>query len=420
MHPHIAPRQTGTCVVTNRPRAVGWDESVVQESHSLLTQYLIEGLKRERTDLSQPGRVTVEEWFIHVQKQMVEHGLPEAWKWDVGLEGAWVIVEPEKQVDRTSKVPEGLRRTFKELAHMFRDGLVIPFLGAAAIPTVPLVEADQAEQEPLLDQALAHKLAEIAESLEDVPEPMQQYPLTILAQYRQTYMMGGRTQFYNELKRSYPQPIAPGPMHRLLVQQEKPLLVISSSYDTALEQVFDEQKKPYAVVTHISHTIDPENLGKVVVQYSDRDVPEIELSDRLGIDLDRYWVFYKIQGTFDLFIQGLRGREEIDSILISEEDYFSFLSRVSDQYRTIPTLFTRSFQLGIFLFCGYWMSDWNFRALVYILWQKRIMRQLEGYAVRHNATQMEARFWKGKNLDLITMQTGDFASALAEEMRIRI
>jgi hypothetical protein len=134
--------------------------------------------------------------------------------------------------------------------------------------------------------------------------------------------------------------------------------------------------------------------------------------------LDRWWVFYKIQGTFDLFVQGLRGREEIDSIIISEEDYFSFLSRLSDQHRTIPTIFNRTFQNGLFLFLGYWLTDWNFRTLVHILRPERKTRRIAGYAIRDNATDIEKQFWESKNVELIDMSEGDFVRHLAEGISI--
>jgi hypothetical protein len=402
----IALRQSGTYIISNRPRAVGWSMPTGEETHSLLTKYLIQGLATGAADLNGRGRVTVGEWFTYVQKQMADHGLPQPWKWEAGVEGTWVIARTAESAEASAVVrPASLRRTLKDLTRMFREGLVIPFLGSDAT----------------LERALIHKLAEVARELADVPESLHTYPLTVLAQYCQTRMPGGRPQFYIELKRCFPPSITPEPLYRLLAQQEKPLLVVTSAYDTALEQVFQEHNKPYAVVTHIAHAEDWDNLGKVVVQYSDRpDESEICLSDELRIDLERWWVFYKIQGTFDLFIQGRHGREEIDSILISEEDYFEFLGRLSDQHRTMPTLFNRPFQRRLFLFLGYWMSDWNVRTLVHILRQERNLRQVAGYAVRPNAADIEAQFWKRKNVEIVDMEVGNFSSSLAAEMGLRI
>lgn len=310
----LASRQAGTCIFSHRPGSAAWDV-VAGERYSPLTKYLIQGLGLDGAKPDAKGRVTVDRWFDYVQQQMMEHASTEPMRWDVGAEGRWVIVPTVEREGLFTVAPSGYyQRTFRDLSRMFRDGLVIPFLGAGAIPDIHLDDVEEAEQEPPLERALAYKLAELAQrELTDVPEHLEAYPLAMIAQYYQTFIFGGRPSFYNELKRCFPRS-APGPMHRLLVQQERPLLVITSSYDTTLEQVFDEQKKPYAVVTHISHALDPTNLGKVLVRYSERpDEPEIWLSDELSIDLERCWVFYKIQGAFKLFLQGLIGRE-LDSL----------------------------------------------------------------------------------------------------------
>ncbi|MCP4285517.1 MAG: hypothetical protein GY792_13850, partial [Gammaproteobacteria bacterium] len=183
------------------------------------------------------------------------------------------------------------------------------------------------------------------------------------------------------------------------------MLVVTACYDTLLEQMFQEQGKKYVVVTHISYADDEGSVGKVVVQYSDRpDEAEICLSDELSIDLDEWWVFYKIQGTFDLCLKGLGGKEEVDSIIISESDYVAFLSRLSDQHRTIPTLFMRPFQQRMFLFAGYYMSDWNFRTVAHILREDEKIRKIKGYAVRKGASGFEQHHWDSENVQVIDME----------------
>ncbi|GAK49221.1 hypothetical protein U14_00439 [Candidatus Moduliflexus flocculans] len=144
----------------------------------------------------------------------------------------------------------------------------------------------------------------------------------------------------------FSQDARPGPIHQFLVQQGKPLLVVTTTYDTLLEHVFREHGKPYAVVTHFAYAEDKNNLGKVAVQYSEHpEQTEIRPAEDVGIDLDARWVFYKVQGTFDLFTRGEDGREEVDSMMITEEDYIAWLSR-----RAIPTRFSRLFQKRPFLF----------------------------------------------------------------------
>jgi hypothetical protein len=203
------------------------------------------------------------------------------------------------------------------------------------------------------------------------------------------------------------------------VQQKKPMLVVTTWYDNLLEEVFREHGKKFAVVTHVAYDAKEEDLGKVLVQYSDQpDEVRIELSDELRIDLETYWVFYKIQGSFNLFRKGLGGREEIDSIVISEEDYVSFVSRVSDQHRTIPALFNLPFQQRMFLFLGCRMNDWNFRTLLHIFWREKRMQKEGGFTVRKEITEFEKKYWESKGIQIIDNTVAEFMDGLARELGI--
>ncbi|GAK56482.1 TIR protein [Candidatus Vecturithrix granuli] len=390
-----------------------------EPSASSLTQYLLEGLTTGKADLDQNGKVTVDEWYTYAQRQMVDRSLPEPLKWDPGTAGNWVVARtPGTSAQTAAMLPASLKRNYKYISDMFRDGSVIPFLGSEMVlPADPAAVAEASVNEPPLERELAQKMAEQAELL----QTGQCHPLTVMSQYYQMQVVGARPLFYKQLKKLYPQHVRPGAIHRFLAQQDQPMVVITASYDTLLEQVFREHGKPYAVVTHIAYAEDEGNLGKVAVSYSDRpDNAEIGLSDELSIDLEKWWVFYKIQGTFDLFVKGLAGKEELDSIVISEEDYVAWLSRLSDQHRTIPTLFQRVFQQRLFLFLGYRMCDWNFRTLVHILRKDEKIRKVNAYAVRQNATDFERSYWKSKNVQILDFETSEFIQGLAEEMNIQL
>lgn len=386
-----------------------------------LTQCLLEGLTTGNADLDNSGKVGIGEWFTYAQRQMVDRGEAAPLKFDAGVTGNWIVARMAESDDAIKVLPTSLKRNYKYLAEMFRDGNVIPFLGSGIVmeglPTPVRDEEERVIFETPLERELAQKIAERAEFLGG----LQHTPLPVISQYYQTHVIGARPLFYQQLKKLFPRDVRPGPIHRFLVQQERPMLVLTACYDTLLEQMFKEQGKPYAVVTHIAYSDDERNLGKVVVHYSDRpDETDLCLSDELSIDLSKWWVFYKIQGTFDLFIKGLGGQEEIDSIIISEEDYVSFLSRLSDQHRTIPTLFSRLFQQRIFLFLGYRMTAWNLRTIVHVLRREEKIRKIKGYAVRKNGDDFERQYWESKNVQIIDIEGVDFIKGLADEMDIII
>ncbi|MCP4400563.1 MAG: hypothetical protein GY801_25090, partial [bacterium] len=393
-----------------------------EELHSPLTKYLIEGLSSGKADLNESGKVTVEEWYTHLERQMTDLELPQPLRWHEGVDGNWIVARNAEDSEEAAKIlPAGLRRNYKYIGEMFRDGSVIPFLGSGIVmESLPPLAADADNEdfsETPLERDLAQRMAEQAEFLEEA----QRNPLTVISQHYQTNVIGARALFYKQLKKLFPQNVRPGPIHRFLVQQEKPMLVLTTCYDTLLEELFREQGKKFVVVTHIAYAEDEGTLGKVAVQYSDRpDEAEIGLSDELSIDLEEWWVFYKIQGSFDLFTKGLGGKEELDSIVISEEDYVTFLSRLGDQHRTVPTLFSRLFQQRMFLFLGYRMTDWNFRTVVHVLRKEEKIRKIKGYAVRHSAAGFERQYWESKNVQIIEMQVSEFVKDLAGEMGISV
>lgn len=393
-----------------------------EDARSPLTAALLDGILTGKADLDQSGKITVNEWFTYAQRQFSDRRLPAPLKWDDGAAGNWVVARAITASGQESKpLPTSLKRNYKYISEMFRDGSIIPFLGSEmALELVAPPDADGKTavfSDPPLERELAQRMAGQAELLQDAGCN----PLTVISQYYQMHVVGARPLFYRQLKKLFPQQLRPGRVHRFLAQQAKPMLVITASYDTLLEQVFREQGKPFAVVTHVAYAEDEGNLGKVVVQYSDRpESAEIGLSDELSIDLDRWWVFYKIQGTFDLFIKGLGGKEEVDSIVISEEDYIARFSRSSDQHRTLPTLFHRLFQQRQLLFLGYRMCDWNFRSLVHILRKDEKIRKVKGYAVRDNPPDFERFYWESMNVQLIECTASEFIHGLAAEMGLDV
>ena len=385
-----------------------------------ITPYLVEGLATREADLNQSGHVTVEKWATYLQRQLHDHDLPASLILAEEISGDWILAKTVDSTQTAAKgTPASLQRNYKYIGEMLRDGMVIPFLGSgivmeswpASLAKLPVVELSH---DPPLEWSLAR---EIAKEAEFPDESRCATPLTVISQYYQTHVVGDRLIFYKRLKHLFPRGIKAGPIHRFLAQQPRPLVMVTTCYDTLLEGVLQEYGKPFAIVTHLAYTDVEEHLGKVVVQYSDRPgQAEIGLSDELRIDLEQWWVIYKIQGTFDLFA----GKDELDSIVISEEDFVALLSRLGDQHRTIPALFNRLFQQKMFLFLGYRMTDWNFRMLVHILRAQERMRKVKGYAVRQGATEFERQYWESKNVQLINMTTAEFIQRLAAEMDVKI
>ena len=97
-----------------------------QESHSLLTKYLIEGITTGKADLDGSGKMTVDEWYTYLQRQMTDRGLSEPLRWNEGMAGAWVVsrisetlFEPQVNIDSKVVVKDKTIKTLFTIVSLF-------------------------------------------------------------------------------------------------------------------------------------------------------------------------------------------------------------------------------------------------------------------------------------------------------------
>ena len=378
------------------------------DTYSALTKYLIEGIKTGQADTHGRGTITIDHLYQYVTTKVraETHYAPR--RWDLNSQGelivAWTSGRPHEVSAATAPA---IRARYDAIIQMFKKGEVILFLGPG------VVEQNAADRPPAPEE-LAQRLARgmgFAANAE---------PLTLVSQ--KLHIVAGRGVVYDNLREIYrPQPYAYSPAltHRFLASLPHPLLILSTAYDTLLEEAFDHAGKPYALVTHILHAESEADRGKVIVQYStQKEKAQKCLSDELVIDLSQWSVIYKINGTFGLCDP--ESEEEIDSIVISEEDYIALIRLLDNPQTTIPNQLARQFKKRMFLFLGYRMSDWNFRAVVDVIHRKGNFRRIQPYAVRPEAVEFERLYWESKQVRLIETDLALFIRDLAEAMGIRL
>lgn len=295
------------------PCALAFLQEKQKGAVSGLTKQLVEGLRTGRADIEGTGMTRVEDWYQYAYGKLTAEYQQEPLKWDLNRKGDLILVQrqaPPAKVPAAAMsalpraTPAAVKARYDAIVQLFKKGEVIPFLGPE------LVHSNRSY--PPIHDELAQKLADSVGLSTDME------PLTLISQ--KIDMVVGRGVVYNNLRTLYqPEPYTyrPDLTHRFLARVEAPLLLVSTAYDTLLEEAFDEAGKPYATVTHILHADQDTDRGKVVVEYSDRK-GEVEkcLSEELVVDLKQWSVIYKIQGTFGLFDPD--SDEEIDSIVISE------------------------------------------------------------------------------------------------------
>lgn len=377
------------------------------ETYRTLTQHLIEGLRTGNADLDHCGSITMDQLYQYVFTSLLETDKPVPVKWDLSGKGRLILATSRHRLNNGIVSPTtAVRAHYDAIAQLFKKGDVIPFLG-------PGVVERALDPSPPIGRELAQRLADSA-GFGDSADP-----LTLISQ--KIHIVAGRGVLYDNLRDIYqPDPYVyrPAPIHLFLARLPHPLLMFSTTYDTLLEDAFDEMGKKYVVVTHILHADSPDR-GKVAFQYSDRkETVEKCLAQELVIDLSTWSVIYKLHGTFGLLDP--EADEEIDSIVIAEEDYLALVKLLDHPQSTIPNHLARQFKKRMFLFLGYGLSDWNCRAVVDVIEGKGNFRRIQPYAVHETATEFERLYWESKRVRLLQTDLHAFIRELADATGIDV
>lgn len=290
-----------------------------------------------------------------------------------------------------------------------RSGSAIPFLGAGA-SMVGCRKGDPAYLPSGSD--LARSLAKDAEfpSTNDAD-------LTDLSKVSSYYVdVSSRRLLRQELRSVFAdkkKKYCCNDLHRFLANIADNMMVVTTNYDTLLEQAFIEAGKPYDLVVYPA---DNEEYANAIFWWR-HGAADPELLKPQDIDIDdlgKTNVIYKMHGSV---------REEVgkwDSFVITEEDYIDFLSRMES---AVPSAFSAYFSSRSFLFLGYGLRDWNLRVLL-----KKIRKNVGESADKPNSSQptswamlldpsaFEQKLWGRRGVDLYDMKLEDFIAAMQERL----
>ena len=201
----------------------------------------------------------------------------------------------------------------------------------------------------------------------------------------------------------FSQPYAPLPIHTLLASATRPLLVVTTNYDSLIENAFDNAGKAFDLVIHTTDAM----MGKRIY-HRPHGAPAVEevLPHMLLIDLTKVSVIYKVHGSCD------RKDPRLDQYVITEDDYIDFLSRMLTN-AAIPGFCTEPFLRWPFLFVGYRLGDWNMRVVLNrISPEARVSQGIVSWAIERQPSPIEERFWLTRGVNLYTKAVDDFVNEL--------
>jgi len=282
----------------------------------------------------------------------------------------------------------------------FLDGQIIPFLGAGAslAARVPPGNAWAAAS------AFLPNGSELADHLakESGFPPGEARDLAKVAQY--FHVQAGRPLLHKELRKIFQRAYAPLPIHGLLASAQKPLLVVTTNYDSLIEQAFAFANKPYDLVIHTTDS----QIGERIYHRAHGEMTLNKVVPRkLLIDLGTRSVVYKIHGSCDA------ADPTKDQYVITEDDYIDFLSRMVKN-TAIPAFCAEPFQCWPFLFIGYRLGDWNMRVVLNrISPTVRLEQGIKSWAIERAPSALEERFWMTRGVNVYPKPIDDFVTELS-------
>jgi len=215
------------------------------------------------------------------------------------------------------------------------------------------------------------------------------------------------------------QDIPPTDVHRffaslppvLRAHQVPHQLLVTTSYDHALERAFEEAGEEFDVVSYIATGrgrghfchIRPDGSGTLIER------PNTYAAE---LDLDRRTVILKLHGGVEA-----GDEREWESFVVTEDDYIDYLAQ-ADVANVVPVSLAARLRRSHFLFLGYTMADWNLRVVLNRLWGDEPL-SYRSWAVQPAPKPLEREFWRRRDVDVLEAPLEAYAAGLGRYLDAR-
>jgi hypothetical protein len=242
---------------------------------------------------------------------------------------------------------------------------------------------------------------------------------------QQVYVTYGMPDLYLALRQILTADCRPGPVHRFLAALPQTLetlglekryqLIVSTNFDRALEQAFDDQREPYDLAVYMAdkgHFIHFPYEKTAPVQIA---VPNLYVDFPIGEEYElARTVIVKIHGAVDGHVGDFRWR---GNYVITQDHYIDYLSK-SPIESLVPVQVLDTLRQSHCLFLGYTVRDWNLRVFLKRIWAEgRIASQ--SWAVEPDPDALEREFWKTSSVDLYAADLAEYVGQLQERLTER-
>jgi DNA-binding SARP family transcriptional activator len=269
---------------------------------------------------------------------------------------------------------------------------------------------------PVLGADVADLTLRLAERFE---YPTNGGALPQVAQY--IAVMKGSGPLYDELHALLDPDLQPTVLHRffaalppLLRERGAPhQLIVTTSYDLALERAFLDAGEEFDVVSYLAAG---RNRGKFCHVAPDGTGTLIEVPNTYAteLSLERRTIILKLHGQ----VSRSADDREWESFVVTEDDYIEYLAQ-SEVASVVPVALGAKLRRSQFLFLGYTMADWNLRLLLHRLWGDQPL-SYRSWAVQPEPMPIEREFWRRRDVDVLEIPLERYVTALAQQAGLEL
>jgi len=232
--------------------------------------------------------------------------------------------------------------------------------------------------------------------------------------------MKGSGPLYDGLHALLAADVPPTPVHRffaslppLLRERGAPhQLIVTTSYDLALEQALLDAGEEFDVVSYVAAG---RHRGRFCHIAPDGSASLIEVPNTYAreLSLERRTIILKLHGRFDPSPE-----RAWESFVVTEDDYIDYLSR-TDVSGAVPVVLAAKLRRSHFLFLGYTMSDWNVRVVLNRLWGEQPL-SYRSWAVQAESKSLEREFWRRRDVDVLELPLDRYIEVLVRHMELEL
>jgi DNA-binding SARP family transcriptional activator len=184
-------------------------------------------------------------------------------------------------------------------------------------------------------------------------------------------------------------------------------LVVTTSFDTALERALREAGEAIDVVSYVALG---RYGGKFVHVGDNGGTTVIDLPNAYsGLSLEERTVLLKIHGQVDR-----RPERDAESFVVAEDDHIDYLAQ-GELASIVPVVLAAKLRRSHFLFLGYPLDDWSLRVFLHRVWGRDKV-SYRSWAVLPAVDRIERELWRQRGIDVVDASLDVYVDALERRL----